>query len=93
MPKLLLIDEVSLGLSPKLSQNLFKVIKEIRDTKGITVFLVEQNVNMALKVADRGYVLETGHIVGQDKASELLKSEHVKEAYLGLKPAKRDTLK
>jgi branched-chain amino acid transport system ATP-binding protein len=93
MPKLLLIDEVSLGLSPKLSQNLFKVIKEIRDTKGITVFLVEQNVNMALKVADRGYVLETGHIIAQDKASELLKSEHVKEAYLGLKLVKRDITK
>jgi len=83
MPKLLLIDEVSLGLSPLLSQNLFRVIKEIRESRGITMFLVEQNVRMALEVADRGYIIETGRIVGEDKASVLLTSEHVKEAYLG----------
>jgi branched-chain amino acid transport system ATP-binding protein len=91
LPRLLLIDEVSLGLSPLLSQNLFKTIKEIRDSRRITVFLVEQNVNMALRVADRGYVLETGHIVGHDKATELLKSEHVREAYLGIGSVKEDT--
>ncbi len=88
VPKLLLIDEVSLGLSPLLSQNLFRVIKEIRDSRGITVFLVEQNVRMALGVADRGYILENGRVVGEDKASALLASEHVKEAYLGVSPAK-----
>ena len=88
MPKLLMIDEVSLGLSPLLSQNLFRVIKEIRDSRGITVFLVEQNVRMALGVADRGYIVETGRIVGEDKAGALLESPHVKEAYLGIGSAR-----
>lgn len=91
LPKLLLIDEVSLGLSPLLSQNLFRVINEIRESRGITMFLVEQNVRMALEVADRGYIIETGRIVGQDKASALLVSEHVKEAYLGFTSVKGDS--
>jgi len=88
LPKLLLIDEVSLGLSPLLSQNLFRVIEEIRDSRGITVFLVEQNVRMALAAADRGYIIENGRVVSEDKASALLNSEHIKEAYMGLGIAK-----
>lgn len=90
-PKLLLIDEASLGLSPLLAQSIFKVIKEIRESRGVTMFLVEQNVRMALEIADRGYIIETGRIVGHDKASVLLTSKHVKEAYLGLGSVRGDT--
>jgi branched-chain amino acid transport system ATP-binding protein len=85
-PELLLIDETSLGLAPLLVQNLFRVIKEVNELRGITVFLVEQNVRVALEIANRGYIIENGRIVGHDKANQLLASEHVKESYLGLGP-------
>jgi branched-chain amino acid transport system ATP-binding protein len=81
-PKLLLMDEPSLGLSPVLVQEIFRVIRTIRE-RGVTILLVEQNAHMALRVADRGYVLETGRIVLHGKANELLANEAVRKAYLG----------
>jgi branched-chain amino acid transport system ATP-binding protein len=89
-PKFLLLDEVSLGLSPLLVQNIFRIINEINKSRRITIFLVEQNIRLALEVADRGYIIETGHIVGHDKANELLCSDNVKKSYLGLGSEKRD---
>ncbi len=82
-PSLLLLDEPSLGIMPKLVVEIFRTIREIRK-KGITVLLVEQNVFEALEVADRAYVLQTGRIVLEGPGPELLKSDLVRSAYLGL---------
>lgn len=82
-PKLLLIDEVSLGLAPLLVQHIYAVVKEINRARQITIFLVEQNVRLALEIADTGYIIETGSIVGYDQADLLLSNDHVKESYLG----------
>ncbi len=82
-PKLLLLDEPSLGLSPLLVKSIFEIIAEIR-RQGVTILLVEQNVFQSLRIADRGYVLETGRIVLQGKGNELLNNEHVRRAYLGM---------
>ena len=79
----LMLDEMSLGLSPLLVQNIFEVISRINKT-GISVLIVEQNVPMTLKTADRAYLIESGRIVGEGAARVLLKSDHVKEAYLGM---------
>ncbi|WP_067514802.1 ABC transporter ATP-binding protein [Endozoicomonas ascidiicola] len=81
-PKLLLLDEPSLGLAPIIIQQIFDIIAKLRD-EGMTIFLVEQNANQALKLADRGYVLENGKIVLQDTGQALLVNESVREAYLG----------
>lgn len=81
-PKLLLLDEPSLGLAPKFVELIFSIIQEIH-TQGITIVLVEQNALQALKIADYGIVLETGKIAHKGKASELLKSSAIQEAYLG----------
>ncbi len=81
-PKLLLMDEPSLGLSPVLVQEIFRIINTISES-GVTILLVEQNAHMALRIADRGYVLETGRIVLSGRASELLTNESVRKAYLG----------
>jgi branched-chain amino acid transport system ATP-binding protein len=81
-PKLLLLDEPSLGLAPMIVQQVFKVIRGIRDG-GTTVLLVEQNANMALRVADRGYVLETGRLVVEGVPDQLWDNEEVRAAYLG----------
>lgn len=81
-PRLLLLDEPSLGLAPFLIRDIFKIIREI-NTQGTTVMLVEQNAHMALGIADFGYVLDSGTIVMQAPASELLKSDLVRKAYLG----------
>lgn len=83
-PKLLLLDEVSLGLAPLMVQSIFQVIRMINDSKQISILLVEQNVRMALELGGRGYIIETGRIVGHDEAQRLLESEKVKKAYLGL---------
>jgi branched-chain amino acid transport system ATP-binding protein len=83
-PRLLLIDEMSLGLSPLLVQEISRVIKDINKAKKLTILLVEQDVQLALSLADRGYIIENGRIVGQGEARELLCSEEVKEAYLGM---------
>ncbi len=81
-PKILLMDEPSMGLSPLLVKEIFKIIKEVHK-QGITVLLVEQNANMALAIADRAYVLETGSITLSGEASVLQSDERVKKAYLG----------
>jgi len=81
-PKLLMLDEPSMGLAPILVEQIFEIIKELNET-GVTILLVEQNANMALSVADRGYVLETGKIVASATAAELLEDAAVKKAYLG----------
>ncbi|MFA9375505.1 MAG: ABC transporter ATP-binding protein [Lachnotalea sp.] len=81
-PKMVLMDEPSMGLSPLLVKEIFKIIKILHDN-GITVLLVEQNAKMALSIADRAYVLETGGISISGKASDLLNDENVRKAYLG----------
>jgi branched-chain amino acid transport system ATP-binding protein len=81
-PKVLLMDEPSMGLAPVLVEQVFDIIKELNE-EGSTIFLVEQNASMALEIADRGYVLQTGEVVLSDTAENLLASEEVQEAYLG----------
>lgn len=81
-PTLLLLDEPTLGLAPLVIAQIFEIIQEIRQ-QGVTVFLVEQNANKALSIADRGYVLENGHITLEDTGANLLINEDVKKAYLG----------
>ena len=81
-PKVLLMDEPSMGLAPILVDQVFDIIKEINDD-GTTIFLVEQNAGMALEIADRGYVLQTGEIVLADTAKALLENPQMQEAYLG----------
>lgn len=81
-PKLLLLDEPSLGLAPIIIMQIFGTIRELRDA-GMTIFLVEQNANQALKLADRGYVLENGCVVLEDTGQSLLANEAVRSAYLG----------
>jgi len=81
-PRLLLLDEPSLGLAPIIIQQIFDTIEQLRQ-EGMTIFLVEQNANQALKLADRGYVLENGHVVLEDTGAALLANEAVRSAYLG----------
>ena len=81
-PQLLLLDEPSLGLAPIIIQQIFDIIEQLRED-GVTIFLVEQNANQALKLADRGYVLENGRIVMQGPGEQLLNDPKVREAYLG----------
>ena len=82
-PKLLLLDEPSLGLAPIIIQQIFSIIQKV-NANGTTVFLVEQNANQALRIATRGYVMENGRIVMSDSAANLLKSDEVRTAYLGM---------
>jgi branched-chain amino acid transport system ATP-binding protein len=82
-PKLLLLDEPSMGLAPLVVQDIFRVIERLRSEEGTTILLVEQNARAALKVADRGYVLETGKVILEGVASELLENKDVQRAYLG----------
>ena len=81
-PKLLMLDEPSMGLAPILVEQIFDIIKELHDA-GVTILLVEQNAQMALSIADRAYVLETGRIAMTGEASALLKNDDVRKAYLG----------
>ena len=83
-PKLLMLDEPSLGLAPLIVQQIFSIIQDINKT-GVTILLIEQNANMALKIADLAYVIETGHIVLKGSGEELLQNETELEAYLGKK--------
>lgn len=82
-PHLLLLDEPSLGLSPLMTSTIAKIITEIKQQEGVSIILVEQNARVALRLANRGYVLENGSIVLEGEASELLHSEYVRKAYLG----------
>ena len=86
-PKLMLLDEPSLGLSPKLVRDIFEIILRINRERGVSVLLVEQNANMALRTADYGYVLETGRVVMEDSCTRLLDKDDIKEFYLGVKDA------
>ena len=86
-PKLLLLDEPSLGLSPILVQQIFGIIRRINKEQGVTILLVEQNAHMALQTADFGYVLEVGRIVLADDCSKLMQADAIKEFYLGQKEA------
>jgi len=81
-PKMIMMDEPSLGLAPLVVKNIFNIIKTI-NSEGITVLLIEQNANLALKIADRAYVMETGTITMEGTGAELLANESIKEAYLG----------
>jgi branched-chain amino acid transport system ATP-binding protein len=81
-PKLLLLDEPSLGLAPLLVQEIFRVVKRLKEEES-TILLVEQNARAALRIADRGYVLETGKITLEGKGRDLLANEQIKMAYLG----------
>ena len=81
-PRLLLLDEPSLGLAPLVVKGIFEIIKEI-NRQGVTILLIEQNANMALHIADTAYVLETGRLTIRGTGKELLSNEAVKRAYLG----------
>jgi branched-chain amino acid transport system ATP-binding protein len=83
-PRLLLLDEPSLGLAPKVVRQIFDIIRKINTEQKTTIFLVEQNANLALQVANRGYVMENGKIALEDSAKNLLSNEGVKKAYLGV---------
>ena len=84
-PKVMLLDEPSLGLSPRLVKEIFEIIVRVNREQGTTILLVEQNANVALHVADYGYVLEVGRIVMEDTGPRLLEKEDIKEFYLGMK--------
>jgi branched-chain amino acid transport system ATP-binding protein len=83
-PRLLLLDEPSMGLAPLVTRQIFEIITTMTRERSTTVFLVEQNANLALQIADRGYVLENGRIVLQGQAEALLNNENVQKAYLGI---------
>jgi branched-chain amino acid transport system ATP-binding protein len=84
-PELILLDEPSLGLSPKLTKDIFEIVVRINRERGTTILLVEQNANMALNAADYGYVLENGRIVMEDTCARLREKDDIKEFYLGMK--------
>ena len=84
-PDLILLDEPSLGLSPKLTREIFEIVVRINRERGTTILLVEQNANMALNAADYGYVLENGRIVMEDSCARLREKDDIKEFYLGMK--------
>ena len=83
-PRIMMLDEPSLGLAPLVVKNIFEIIKEI-NSEGVTILLIEQNANMALRIADKAYVLETGNITMEGSGKELLANPKIKEAYLGKK--------
>jgi branched-chain amino acid transport system ATP-binding protein len=82
-PRLLLLDEPSLGLAPIIVQKIFEIVQQINAEQGVSILLVEQNANLALGIANRGYVLETGNVVLHDDAAKLLKNPEIRKAYLG----------
>jgi len=82
-PKLLTLDELSLGLSPLVTQEIFRVLQQL-NKEGLTLLLVDQNLTQALKISDRGYVLENGKIVLEGTSGELLANENTKRAYMGM---------
>jgi branched-chain amino acid transport system ATP-binding protein len=83
-PALLLLDEPSMGLAPLVVKQIFEIIKKVNKENNTTIFLVEQNANLALKIGHRGYVMENGRVVLSDTCDKLLANEQVKRAYLGL---------
>lgn len=83
LPRLLMLDEPSLGLAPILVKRVFEIIQKI-NREGVTILLVEQNVNLTLEIAHEAYILETGRITLQGRGNDLLENPHIKKAYLGL---------
>lgn len=83
-PRLMILDEPSLGLSPLLVKEIFRVLKELNEKEGITLLLVEQNVKIALSIAQYAYIMENGRVVLEGTSQELLDNEDIKEFYLGL---------
>jgi len=83
-PKMLLLDEPSMGLAPQLVAEIFNIVRELNQKEGVSILLAEQNTNVALRNADYGYIIETGHVMFQGTADELLNDEKVKELYLGI---------
>ena len=83
-PKMLLVDELSLGLAPIIVKNIYETLQKINRSKKMTILIVEQNVRLALEVADRGYIIENGRITGEGKGEDLLKDDRVKSAYLAI---------
>ena len=83
-PKMLLLDEPSMGLAPQLVAEIFNIVKELNEKEGVSILLAEQNTNVALRNADYGYIIETGHVMLHGAAKELLNDEKVKELYLGI---------
>lgn len=83
-PKLLMLDEPSLGLMPKLVTQVFEVIERLRDEEGLTILLVEQNIYNALELSDRAYVIQNGRMVTEGEGEELLESDVIRKAYLGM---------
>ena len=83
-PKMLLLDEPSMGLAPQLVAEIFKIVRELNQKEGVSILLAEQNTNVALRNADYGYIIETGHVMLHGTADELLNDEKVKELYLGI---------
>ena len=83
-PKMLLLDEASMGLAPQLVAEIFNIVRELNQKEGVSILLAEQNTNVALRNADYGYIIETGHVMLHGTAEELLNDEKVKELYLGI---------
>jgi branched-chain amino acid transport system ATP-binding protein len=83
-PKMLLLDEPSMGLAPQLVAEIFRIVKELNQKEGVSILLAEQNTNVALRNADYGYIIETGHVMLHGTAQSLLNDDKVKELYLGI---------
>ena len=92
-PSMILLDEPSMGLAPQLVEEIFGIVKRLNEEEGVTFLIAEQNTNMALRFADHGYILESGRIVLDGKASELRENEDVKEFYLGLSGSGRKSFR
>jgi branched-chain amino acid transport system ATP-binding protein len=92
-PRLLLLDEPSMGLAPQIVEEVFEIVKELNQKEGVTVLIAEQNTNMALRYADYGYILESGRVVMDGEASALRENEDVKEFYLGIGGSERKSFR
>lgn len=92
-PKMLLLDEPSMGLAPLLVAEIFNIVKELNEKEGVSVLLAEQNTNMALRNADYGYILETGYVMLEGTAKNLLNNDEVKELYLGISKGRRKSFR
>lgn len=92
-PKMILLDEPSMGLAPQIVEEIFEIVKSLNEKEGVSILLAEQNTNMALKYASYGYILENGRVVMDGKASALIENEDVKEFYLGIAEGKRKSFR
>jgi branched-chain amino acid transport system ATP-binding protein len=92
-PKMILLDEPSMGLAPQLVEEIFEIVKNLNQQEGVSFLLAEQNTNVALRFADYGYILENGRVVMDGAAAELARNEDVKEFYLGLSSAGRKSFR